>query len=74
MGYEREDHDSEACPSASGRIEIQLIEVGKAAADLEGKSVCFFFFLYVMFEVAVRHLSRYIERAVGFQDLLRDWL
>ena len=45
MGYEREDHASEACPSASGRIEIQLIEVGKAAADLEGKSVFFFFYM-----------------------------
>ena len=46
MGCEREDHDSEACPSASGRIKIQLIEVGKAAADLEGKSV--FFFIYML--------------------------
>ena len=72
MGCEREDHDSKACPSASGRIKIQLIEVGKAAADLEGKSV--FFYIYVMFEVAVSHLSRYIEWAVGFQDLRRDWL
>ena len=46
MGCEREDHDSEACPSASGRIKIQLIEVGKAAADLEGKSV--FFYIYML--------------------------
>lgn len=46
MGCER-DHDSEACPSAPGRIEIQFIEVGKAAADLEGESVLFCFFWYV---------------------------
>lgn len=44
MGCER-DHDSRACPSAPGRIEIQFIEVGKAAADLEGK--CFVLFLLV---------------------------
>ena len=45
MGYETEDQDSEACPSAPGRIEIQLIEVGKAAADLEGESVIYLFSL-----------------------------
>ena len=34
----------------------------------------FCFVSFGMFEVAVRHLSRYTERAVGFQDLQRDWL
>lgn len=48
--------------------------MGKAAEDLEGESYIFIFFGYVMLEVPVWHLSRYIEWAVGFKDLGRDWL
>lgn len=43
VGCRREDGDSKACAAATGRMELRLIEVGKPATDLEGRSIFFFF-------------------------------